>query len=106
MLVGCALLRFAYLLDVAEEGIHDRPVRLCHLWPYRLARVAQGSLSPHLSLNRLLSDFTAIQGPQGPKTLCNACGLRWAKKVRKFEEANEAGGDSSQRPVLDNSVPP
>ncbi|ETW86160.1 hypothetical protein HETIRDRAFT_239856, partial [Heterobasidion irregulare TC 32-1] len=32
------------------------------------------------------------KGPHGPKTLCNACGLRWAKKVRKFEEANEAGG--------------
>lgn len=23
------------------------------------------------------------KGPQGPKTLCNACGLRWAKKVKK-----------------------
>ena len=22
------------------------------------------------------------QGPDGPKTLCNACGLRWAKKLR------------------------
>jgi hypothetical protein len=23
------------------------------------------------------------KGPKGPKTLCNACGLRWAKKTRK-----------------------
>ncbi|SPO01931.1 related to Cutinase gene palindrome-binding protein [Cephalotrichum gorgonifer] len=23
------------------------------------------------------------KGPQGPKTLCNACGLRWAKRERK-----------------------
>lgn len=30
-----------------------------------------------------------MQGPTGPKTLCNACGLRWAKRVRtnKGEEA-------------------
>jgi len=27
------------------------------------------------------------KGPQGPKTLCNACGLRWAKKARKLEGA-------------------
>lgn len=25
------------------------------------------------------------KGPQGPKTLCNACGLRWAKRTRKEE---------------------
>jgi len=36
--------------------------------------------------------------------LCNACGLRWAKKVRKFEEAAEAG-DTNQLP-LDDAVPP
>ena len=23
------------------------------------------------------------KGPNGPKTLCNACGLRWAKKEKK-----------------------
>jgi ribosomal protein L37E len=23
------------------------------------------------------------KGPKGPKTLCNACGLRWAKRTRK-----------------------
>lgn len=28
------------------------------------------------------------KGPKGPKTLCNACGLRWAKKEKK-----RAGGD-------------
>ncbi|KIY42936.1 hypothetical protein FISHEDRAFT_54434 [Fistulina hepatica ATCC 64428] len=38
------------------------------------------------------------KGPLGPKTLCNACGLRWAKQIRKGEEGaliegvgNEAG---------------
>ncbi|KAJ1985530.1 hypothetical protein H4R33_003970 [Dimargaris cristalligena] len=25
------------------------------------------------------------KGPQGPKTLCNACGLRWAKKNKKID---------------------
>ncbi|KAG9801346.1 hypothetical protein KCU98_g23458, partial [Aureobasidium melanogenum] len=29
------------------------------------------------------------KGPKGPKTLCNACGLRWAKKEKK-----KAVGDS------------
>lgn len=27
------------------------------------------------------------KGPRGPKTLCNACGLRWAKQVRKGDDA-------------------
>jgi len=26
------------------------------------------------------------KGPLGPKTLCNACGLRWAKQMRKVED--------------------
>lgn len=42
------------------------------------------------------------KGPRGPKTLCNACGLRWAKKVRKFEES---GGEGVAEP-LDDVVPP
>ncbi|KAF2260242.1 hypothetical protein CC78DRAFT_536504 [Lojkania enalia] len=28
------------------------------------------------------------KGPNGPKTLCNACGLRWAKKEKKRQSAN------------------
>ncbi|KAI9171664.1 Cutinase palindrome-binding protein [Paramyrothecium foliicola] len=31
------------------------------------------------------------KGPSGPKTLCNACGLRWAKKEKKKNNANNAG---------------
>ena len=42
------------------------------------------------------------KGPKGPKTLCNACGLRWAKKFRKFEES---GGEGVAEP-LDDIVPP
>ncbi|KAF8735826.1 hypothetical protein AX14_001402 [Amanita brunnescens Koide BX004] len=29
------------------------------------------------------------KGPLGPKTLCNACGLRWAKQMRKYDEPIE-----------------
>ncbi|KAI0822720.1 hypothetical protein BC628DRAFT_1326521 [Trametes gibbosa] len=35
------------------------------------------------------------KGPMGPKTLCNACGLRWAKKARKTGDA-EGEGDAGQ----------
>lgn len=35
------------------------------------------------------------KGPQGPKTLCNACGLRWAKEIRnKADENSSAVGTS------------
>ncbi|KAF7986533.1 hypothetical protein HWV62_26246 [Athelia sp. TMB] len=34
-----------------------------------------------------------LQGPQGPKTLCNACGLRWAKQQRKGDD--DTGGEPS-----------
>lgn len=37
------------------------------------------------------------KGPMGPKTLCNACGLRWAKKEKKRTggEGKESGGGGS-----------
>lgn len=36
------------------------------------------------------------KGPQGPKTLCNACGLRWAKQVRtKQDEEQPSAGPSA-----------
>ncbi|KAI1368328.1 hypothetical protein F5Y08DRAFT_282136 [Xylaria arbuscula] len=38
------------------------------------------------------------KGPSGPKTLCNACGLRWAKKEKKQRSAN--GTASSTAPPL------
>ncbi|KAF8350600.1 white collar 2 type of transcription factor [Amanita rubescens] len=36
------------------------------------------------------------KGPLGPKTLCNACGLRWAKQMRKYDEPAEgsSGNDA------------
>jgi PAS domain S-box-containing protein len=35
------------------------------------------------------------KGPSGPKTLCNACGLRWAKKEKK--RIGKEGGDANKR---------
>lgn len=26
------------------------------------------------------------KGPDGPKSLCNACGLRWAKKAKTLKQ--------------------
>jgi len=46
---------------------------------------------PESLLSSYLKDFFA-QGPLGPKTLCNACGLRWAKQARKLDDTSEGGG--------------
>lgn len=35
-----------------------------------------------------------VQGPGGPKTLCNACGLRWAKKLRT-DKSGETTSDNN-----------
>ncbi|KAI1656848.1 hypothetical protein F4813DRAFT_397125 [Daldinia decipiens] len=37
------------------------------------------------------------KGPQGPKTLCNACGLRWAKKEKK-KNASSGGNMGNSGP--------
>lgn len=41
------------------------------------------------------------KGPKGPKTLCNACGLRWAKKEKKKggDEGGGGGGGEQQQQV-------
>ncbi|KAH7929684.1 hypothetical protein BV22DRAFT_117494 [Leucogyrophana mollusca] len=39
------------------------------------------------------------KGPQGPKTLCNACGLRWAKQVRTKIEEEQGGGELPNIPA-------
>ncbi|KIP12336.1 hypothetical protein PHLGIDRAFT_62123 [Phlebiopsis gigantea 11061_1 CR5-6] len=35
------------------------------------------------------------KGPQGPKTLCNACGLRWAKSARRDPNVAEGEGGAA-----------
>ena len=44
------------------------------------------------------------RGPNGPKTLCNACGLRWAKKEKKKggQGGAEDGGRSGDNTVMSN----
>ncbi|KAK1752543.1 blue light receptor, variant 2 [Echria macrotheca] len=41
------------------------------------------------------------KGPSGPKTLCNACGLRWAKKEKKknANATNGTNGNGAQTPM-------
>jgi hypothetical protein len=52
--------------------------------------MAKGSAPSLLSLIRLT---VVVQGPLGPKTLCNACGLRWAKQMRRSDDPAEGGGE-------------
>ncbi|KAK7540885.1 cutinase gene palindrome-binding protein [Phyllosticta citribraziliensis] len=43
------------------------------------------------------------KGPNGPKTLCNACGLRWAKKEKKRQSLTGAGGQHPPSIQVQNS---
>ena len=45
------------------------------------------------------------KGPRGPKTLCNACGLRWAKKEKK-DKKDEAGDESPLDANEQEDAPP
>lgn len=45
------------------------------------------------------------KGPKGPKTLCNACGLRWAKKEKK-KGGEEGGAQGAQGGGGGGFVPP
>lgn len=45
-------------------------------------------------LSRLLTHLR-VKGPLGPKTLCNACGLRWAKQVRRGGEEAAAAAEAT-----------
>jgi len=50
------------------------------------------------------------KGPKGPKTLCNACGLRWAKKEKKrtgddVKTTNSPGGGmAAQQPLPSGGI--
>ena len=44
------------------------------------------------------------KGPKGPKTLCNACGLRWAKKEKK--RSGDDGKNSSPVSTMQGSATP
>ncbi|KAG8630156.1 hypothetical protein KVT40_001775 [Elsinoe batatas] len=43
------------------------------------------------------------KGPKGPKTLCNACGLRWAKKEKKRTGVDNGSGQTAGQTPGGNS---
>nr|POF17043.1 white collar 2 protein [Quercus suber] len=51
------------------------------------------------------------KGPKGPKTLCNACGLRWAKKEKKRGDDGKPDSPSAGAPcgaggAVGSTMPP
>ncbi|KAK3393808.1 cutinase gene palindrome-binding protein [Podospora didyma] len=40
------------------------------------------------------------KGPSGPKTLCNACGLRWAKNQKKEKNKTNGGGGQQEVDIM------
>ncbi len=62
------------------------------MWQDRFTRVEKGEL--FLSVCTSTHTHCFRKGPLGPKTLCNAGGLRWAKKARKT--GDEGDGDAGQ----------
>ncbi|KAK5113943.1 hypothetical protein LTR62_003066 [Meristemomyces frigidus] len=46
------------------------------------------------------------KGPKGPKTLCNACGLRWAKKEKKRTGEDPGASSPGAMPVLQPPLAP
>ena len=44
------------------------------------------------------------KGPNGPKTLCNACGLRWAKKEKKKSGSGPGLLESSTASAIANGI--
>merc|ERR1712137_28870 len=45
------------------------------------------------------------RGPNGPRTLCNACGLKWAKKRRTDEKQNTSPSDTAESTISLPSLP-
>ncbi|KAI5807644.1 hypothetical protein DFH27DRAFT_328497 [Peziza echinospora] len=43
------------------------------------------------------------KGPKGPKTLCNACGLRWAKKEKKRGQSTGNASQQSASPMCNGN---
>ncbi len=62
------------------------------MWKDRFTRMEKGELSYYACTS--IHTHCSRKGPLGPKTLCNACGLRWAKKARKTGDEGE--GDAGQ----------
>ena len=78
----------------------------------RPAHVDKNSLYCHFCGKRSTPEWR--KGPAGPATLCNACGLQWAKKQRALSRAAAdsnvcvaiatAAADSTSSPAPNNST--
>jgi len=60
----------------------------------------------HMDKNMLFCHFCGRKetpewrkGPAGPATLCNACGLQWAKKIRAQRSSGSASSKNSSKPT-------
>ncbi|KZP12714.1 hypothetical protein FIBSPDRAFT_921787 [Athelia psychrophila] len=61
--------------DTSEEGARKKKLKKTHPNEQYVCVTCGRTDSPEWR-----------KGPQGPKTLCNACGLRWAKMQRKTDD--------------------
>ncbi|RDB21526.1 Cutinase gene palindrome-binding protein [Hypsizygus marmoreus] len=68
--------------DESEDGLKKKKVKKAHIGEQYVCITCGRTDSPEWR-----------KGPLGPKTLCNACGLRWAKQTRKADDPSGEGGD-------------
>lgn len=86
-------------LKVAEEYVcTDCGTLAVLLFPLRFLMTKKQSEQTRIHTNKrhhppgTLDSPEWRKGPSGPKTLCNACGLRWAKKEKKKNASGNGGG--------------
>ncbi|KIM79583.1 hypothetical protein PILCRDRAFT_823114 [Piloderma croceum F 1598] len=68
--------------DLSEDGTRKKKLKKSHADEQYVCFTCGRTDSPEWR-----------KGPHGPKTLCNACGLRWAKQQRKADDGNDATGN-------------
>jgi len=66
----------------------------------------------HMDKNMLFCHFCGRKetpewrkGPSGPATLCNACGLQWAKKIRAQRSSSSSSSSSSSPTITPSTTP-
>ncbi|KAF8636495.1 hypothetical protein AX17_003310 [Amanita inopinata Kibby_2008] len=69
----------------AEDGLRKKKLKKSHLTEQYVCITCGRTDSPEWR-----------KGPLGPKTLCNACGLRWAKQMRKYDDPVEGSSSSCE----------
>ncbi|KDQ61132.1 hypothetical protein JAAARDRAFT_32137 [Jaapia argillacea MUCL 33604] len=79
--------------DVGEDGSKKKKAKKSHIGEQYVCVTCGRTDSPEWR-----------KGPMGPKTLCNACGLRWAKQQRKTDgDPADGGGEGSQGQIVGHS---